>query len=237
MGPIAGSLVPRRSEDDAVFTAMRVALSLASAGVAGELFSLLVRAPFDKRMEEWCQYIEDCIRSLYARDRTIEAHLQSDEFVSVLLTATQSAVRTHKRAKRELLGNAVQASITGSSLPTDMQLLFIRFVDELTLTHIMIFAQIRLNEAAAAECASYEQLFALIVESAGIDCRRDQFTLFCNDLQIRALVRFSEVLDGFPGLAETSAIVTEASGTGPKVAVSQLGSEFLEFIKNPAKTA
>lgn len=223
--------VPTPSEGDQVHAVVRGIIGLAPGGsILSELFSLLFRAPLERRLQEWAAEVEARLRALYRRDSTIEAYLHSEVFLSVFVASTQAALRAHHRDKRRLLANAVCSSATSSVIAPDLQMLFVRFVDEMTTAHVLLLGVLANHEPELTSCQSYESLYELFVRTAGAGCTRDEFTLFCNDLESRVLARFSPSLEDFPGLASRTVIVTEDSGVGAKVVVTDLGRQFLTYV-------
>src|ERR1041385_1961513 len=111
--------LPAPSEGDKIHALIRGLLgSIPGVGnLSAELFGLLVRVPVERRLQEWIEEVEDSLRSLYRRDSTIEAYLHSEVFLSVLLAATQAAVRTHRKDKRRLLAAAGRPRAAPSTTP------------------------------------------------------------------------------------------------------------------------
>jgi hypothetical protein len=115
-----------------------------------------------------------------------------------------------------------------------MQLMFVRFVDELTPTHFSLLNALAVNEASAAALYTYEALRQFFLSIVKSDVDQPQFKLLCNDLQARVLVRFSDAIEDFGGLAVTNALATEDSGIGPMIMVTSLGHSFLLFVSECA---
>jgi len=148
----------------------------------------------------------------------------------VLIAATQAATRSHRREKTKLLANGVEQSARKIDVATDLQLLFVRFVDEMTLTHVGLLRMLETRGNDVASVKSYLALYDMFVADTEATCTTEEFQLFCNDLAARVLARFSASLDEFPGVAERNAIVTEDSGRGAMVLISELGRSFLRFV-------
>jgi hypothetical protein len=111
--------LPKRRVGDYAHTAAKAGLSLITiaGGAAAELFSLVLAPPLDLELE----------------------NLQNNEaFMSLMLQATQTAMRTHQREKLEALPNAVLNVATSKSLDEEKQLIFLGLVDIFTVTHLEI---------------------------------------------------------------------------------------------------
>jgi hypothetical protein len=227
---------PETSSDDVVHAMIKTALALPPGGaIWADLFALLIRTPFQRRLENWMSVVEMQLRHLAARDKELFKRLPGDEeFASILLSATQAAARTHQREKIELLAAAVAHSAEGTDLSIDLQMLFIRFVDDLTPSHLRLLQYLATHASEVENVGSYADLLVMFSTATKLAPTRAQFRLFCNDLGSRVLVRFSEVIDDFDGIATADAIAMESSGHGTRVLVTDLGDSFLAFVTQPS---
>ena len=75
------------------------------------------------------------------------------------------------------------------------------------------------------------------MQALNVECTKEEFKLLCNDLGSRVLVRFSDAIDDFAGVAREELLATEASGIGPKVVVTHLGHSLLAFVTPPSSAA
>jgi len=224
---------PTHTEGDALHALIKGTLSLATGGVAGDVFAFLVRTPFERRMEEWLDRIEMRLRHLASRDQQIIQSLPDrDAFVSVLIAATQAAGRTHRQEKLEMLAATVENSAAGVAVDEDMQLLFIRYIDELTATHFALLAFLNEHREDIARIEAYGNLRDLFLAAVRVAVSEEQFKLFCNDLASRVLVRFSEGVVDFGGLAERGAVIVGHAPDGPTIVVTPIGAALLEFVRN-----
>lgn len=228
--------VPAPDEADVVYSAVRGIAGLVPGGES--LFSVLIRAPFEKRLEEWMQLTDKRLRRLADRIPSRVSTLQDDEaFASLFLSATQAAVKAHREDKRRLLADAVEQSASGVAIEFDRQMLLMRFLDELTPSHVTLLQWIAGLHEQVEEIASYPALYERFTNRATSAIAADEFKLLCNDLAVRLLVRFSESLEDFPGIAERNVRVTEDSGRGPKIVMTSLGMDLLTFVGFDLSTA
>jgi hypothetical protein len=158
--------------------------------------------------------------------------LQSDEaFISVLVQASQVAVRNHQREKIEALRQAICNSAGDVQIEEDLQLLFVRFIDELTPSHFALLRFFHDKEAEFQNVESYEELFqAFCTENAHAAITRDEFRLFSEELKTRNLIRISANVDDFSGVGSNTYIVTRGSSPGPMLLVTDIGKKLLAFI-------
>src|SRR4051812_42370728 len=124
---------PQSTAGDKAHAIVKSVLAIAGHGHVGELFTFLVQPPFQQRLEDWIPQVEMRLRHLATRNAAIFERLSaSEEFASVLISATQAAVRTHDQQKVAMLAAAVENTSLGIAIDADFKLLFVRFIDELT---------------------------------------------------------------------------------------------------------
>src|SRR5262245_56235269 len=137
--------VPKRSVGDAAHAIAKAGLSAVPVvgGPAVELFQYLIQPPLEKRRDEWMASIGEAISELESKGLDIESLRDNEQFVSVVMQASQIAVRTHQQEKLEMLRNAVLNVATGQSTDESLQTMFLNFVDVFTEWHVRVlrFAQ------------------------------------------------------------------------------------------------
>lgn len=225
---------PEAEKKDKAIAVVRAAIgSLPYAGNAAiELMPLLFTAPLERRRQAWMNEIADALRELEKKRGVTLDQLQSNEsFISVLVQATQAAIRNHQKEKIMALRNAVMNSASDVEIEEDLQLLFVRFVDELTPSHFSLLQFFRAGEKDFDKIEKYEQLFqAFCADTASPTITRDEFRLFCEELKARNLLRISANVEDFSGVGLNDYIVAEGTASGPMLLVTEIGKELLEFI-------
>jgi hypothetical protein len=138
--------MPSQTKGDTVQAIVRASLSIAPAGGAvAELIDLVLQPALGRRRDDWFRRLGAAVEELQKRpDAPDIAGLSNNEvFVSVVLNATQAALRTHQAEKLEALRAAVINSVLAMAPDEHEQLMFIRFVDELTALHLRILGYYR----------------------------------------------------------------------------------------------
>lgn len=109
-------------------------------GPIAEFFSFVISPPLVKRRDEWLIEIHGRLKSLEEKNEGSNiANLQDNEnFISILLYATQIAMRTHQKEKLEALKNAVINSLLVPEIDENMQMIFINIIDRYTPWHLII---------------------------------------------------------------------------------------------------
>ena len=133
---------PTPTAGDAAHTVVKAGLAAIPivGGPAAEIFAAIVVPPLTKRRDEWVRLIAEALKELQRRvdGFSVEALAQNDVFVTTLLNASQAAVRTHQEEKLEALRNAVLNAGLPNPPEEDLQLMFVRFIDELTAWHLRV---------------------------------------------------------------------------------------------------
>ena len=195
---------------------------------AAELFAAIVQPPLERRRDEWMRTVGETLSKLQTKGIDLEGLKDNEQFIDTVLQATQVALRNHQETKRAALRSAIANSATGRAPDDMLRQMFLRYIDEFSEEHLMIL-----------------ELFA---DPPGWFNRHDrQFP----NINMRGLSHILE--DAFPslqnarslydqiwkdlyqrGLVNTEGLHTTMSGNGLQAKrVSELGSQFLAFIRMP----
>jgi hypothetical protein len=218
---------------DHAHAAVRAGLSAIpfAGGAAMEIFNAVITPPIERRRQQWMATVGSAIEQLQTTDANIVETLQnSEKFQSVLLQASWAAVRNHQRGKLDGLRNAVLNAAQGFKASADLQLLFVRYVDELTPVHLLVMSFFVKHEGDVAQFESYQKLFAAFSEITQQKIDGPFFKLACDDLKARSLVRISDDLQDFPGLYDVTSLAVEKPSSNPKIIVTDVGRAFFEFV-------
>jgi hypothetical protein len=125
--------------------AIKVAEAVVSAipGVGGPLATLseLFEGPISRRRQRWLEELAETVSELQRRvDELSEPLDENEAFITAVFQASQIAIRTHQQDKIEALRNAVKNSALRHAPDENLQLMFLRFVDEFTPLHLRVLA-------------------------------------------------------------------------------------------------
>jgi hypothetical protein len=202
-----------------------------AGGAVVEIFNALLTPPIEQRRMHWMASVASAIEQLQKFDAGIVEKLKnSEQFQSVLLHASWAAVRNHQLEKLTALKNSVLNAARGTSTSEDLQLLFVRYVDELTPLHLTVLNFLVKNESEVLNFESYQSLFDFFVTKTGLQLDKNFFKLVSDDLKARSLVRISEHLTDFPGLYEADLLSVGGDKDSPRILVTDLGRAFITFI-------
>ena len=223
---------PKASKGDKAHMLVRAAVSAVPyvGGPAAELFAAIVQPPMHRRMQAWMEEVADCLRQL-GSDRGVDLDelKDNDEFVDILLHATQTAMRTSLEEKRAALRNAVVNTLLPNPPEAALRHMFVTWVDEFTEWHLRI---LKLFQDPQAWAKQRDRRFApaygcdgltKLIESAYPELR-GKF-VFCNRVWLDMSSR---------GLLEPEAfrLSDEEGDVGDKKCTTDLGDAFLSFIED-----
>ncbi len=204
---------------------------------APELFRKFVTPPLEKRQYAWMQEVANTLERLVSNQGLALEELTNNEaFVSMVLQATYVAIRNHHEEKRRALANCIFNAGIASDIETDLQLAFVRYVDELSPSHVILLRAIRDRYSEIATLKSYETLYRLLSKNLAKPPTHDVFKMMCLELQGRGLIRISQYIEDFTGIFEATAIVTEDTRDDlSRVIISEVGQQFLAFISSDSR--
>jgi hypothetical protein len=223
---------PKRGAGDIGYAIARAGLSVFAGAPAAELLQLLFSPPLERRRDAWMKEVGQALQEL-EKNRGVKLEgLQANEaFVTVVLQATQTALRNHQREKIEALRNAVINSAVGINIEEDLQLQFIRYVEELTPSHFTLLNFLADNEEHLLSVKTYEELYQQFVSQNLQGASREEFKLLCADLSGRVLLRISPDVEDFEGIFESTVIVNDVPRSkGPMLMVTGIGRQLLAFV-------
>jgi hypothetical protein len=132
---------PSSTVGDAAHMMARAGLSAIPmiGGPGAELFSYLIVPPLTKRRDEWVQSIAEGLQALEKRvdGFTIESLVGNEAFVTIVMNASQLAIRNHRKEKLEALRNAVLNAALNPP-DEDFQAILLNFIDAATPWHLRV---------------------------------------------------------------------------------------------------
>lgn len=144
-----------RGAGDKAYAIAKAALgSIPVAGAAAtELFTLVVSAPLEKRRDAWMSSVAEELRHLEEAVAGFQLeNLQKNEaFITAVMHASTIAMRSHQVEKLDALRNAVVNAAGGFRPDDDEMLLFLQWIDELSVPSIRMLKFFRnpVEEACA----------------------------------------------------------------------------------------
>jgi hypothetical protein len=199
-------------------------------GLLSELGNLLLN-PVEKRKQAWMIQVTEILNTWEQERQSPLASLQADEgFMTFLIQATQAAIRTHQAVKLQALRAALANSLPDSPFDRDVGLLYLRYIDELTPTHLQILAALHDGQEQYQALNTVALVIANIHADIGTDLDENTIRAMLQDLQARFLLHLGD-LDDLPDFSSLqNNLVTEDSRARP-MALTPQGRRFLSFVR------
>ena len=116
-----------------------IGMSPVLSGTILEVFNALVEPPLEKRKREWMLEITEVVNDLQNKFKfNIDDLVDNEQFISILLHTTQIAIKNHQKEKINSLKTALLNTARNEELSDDQQFIFLRVLDEFTVSHIKI---------------------------------------------------------------------------------------------------
>lgn len=200
-----------------------------AGGLISEIGNLYLN-PLEKRKQKWAEDVSRALNQIREDLRIFPEQLQEDDaFISLLYQATEIAMRNHQSEKLAALRNAIISSaIPDQDYDLDMRLL--KFVDELSLSHIRLLSIFDLHAEQFKRHENLDQIFSAAEGFLKKPLDRVVFRSILQDLETRFLITLGDVEDFGEFKSKQDTIVTESSGIQP-MRVTGLGTSFLTYIR------
>lgn len=201
-------------------------------GSAAEIFSLILEPPITKRRDEFLISVYKELKSLNEKfeDFNIEELVKDDIFITSLIHAVPVAVKNHQMEKITALKNIVLNSALPNAPDEDKQLMFLDFIDSFTSWHLKLLLLFDAPEKYASKndinfpdwhSGSIRSVIELVFP---VLIGKKQFTTqVWNDLYNHGLLNTPT--------DSLNTLMTGQGMTSPRT--TELGNEFLNFIRNP----
>jgi hypothetical protein len=227
---------PKAGGKDVAHLAVRVVLSSIPGigGAAKEIFNTVIAPPLAKRQTQWIESIASRLMELEEKvnDFKIEELSNNSNFISVVLYATQIAIRSHQEEKLEALHNAVLNVALSSLVQEDLQHIFLNFVDEFTPWHLKVLKYLDNPDGwFKNNKKTHPNIYMggpiLIMNNAFPELEKDpEFAhQLIRDLNARGLISAD--------ITTMNTMMSQSGMYSPRT--TPLGKQFLDFIVSPIK--
>lgn len=230
-------VVPEPDGNDVMHIAITTALNTIPFLGAGELFKFIVSPSIEKRREQWMRNVAEAVSQLQTRAGfDFEALRNSEEFITLLIKASQIAVKTHVEEKRLMLRNSIVNSAFQLNFNTADN--YLSLVDRLNSDHIAILKYVELHEHDFVEVSHFGGLMQLLTGNGDLTEALDwtEFRACMKDLEQAGLMLFSEKFLSVHGEVNYTPMLALGGKEGkdlPHARITTFGSGFLSFIQEP----
>lgn len=183
-----------------------------------------------RRLEEFVEVLSEKIERIN-RDLLTTDYLRSEDFYDLTVNIINSSVKTHLKLKYEILSelyiNGINKRIKWEH---DLTQTFIKYVNEFTPNHILIFRYIVHNLEKFKELDSYETLFDDFSIKGDIPVNdKYEFRMYLKDIENKTLLRFSKDIDEFGSSGGYIALESYKEVSG--ITLTSIGANFSEYIQ------
>jgi hypothetical protein len=186
--------------------------------------------PLEKRKQQWMVEVGQAIEEIRRRHALLPESLQNDDrFISFLYQATILALKNHQRQKINALRSALVSAAKAEQFSEDLAFQFLRYIDELSVTHLAMLACFDKHAGQFARLEKLEQVYSKLRSYTGASLERAAFRSFLHDLDARFLIRVGDLEDLPEYASKESVLLAEESAIRP-LEVTSLGRSFLSFI-------
>ncbi len=224
--------VNKPTEGDVAHDAARITLAAfpGFGGFAAELYSMVLKKPIQKRLEKWMGAVSEGLKELENKVESFSiSKLQEDEeFISILMTASQIAQRNHQKEKLTALKNIVLNTALKTDIEEDLKFSFLTMVDNITATEIKIIHFLNnpdkwFKKISGSITSNYNEREIMVIELEFPDYIKNQ----------RKYKHFAKKLHSM-GLLDIDNLKIRYSDNGePIKETTELGDTFLKFITDP----
>ena len=220
---------PKSQTDDTAHLAAKEILSLIPG--ASALFEYFIKPPLEKRREAWMKMVAEALKDLEDARFDIEKLRSDERFITIVVQSTTVAIKNHQQEKLLALRNAIINSAKYSDLDEDLQLLFVRYIDELTPSHLKLLTFFIEEATNLMALKSYSELYQTFVMKHPNSMPRDEFRMLLQDLSARGLIRISPDIDDFEDIYQASSILWDNTPDDlPRVIITDVAKKFLDFV-------
>lgn len=220
---------PKHSTEDTAYLVGKAILSPISG--ATELLERFISPPLQRRTEKWMEVVAEALRNLESDNGVKLQQLQNNDlFVTVVTQASRVAIGNHQKEKLEALKNAI---ISSASLheKEDIQLIFIRYIDELTPSHLYLLRLIIKEVVKLEKIKSYAEVLDIVADGGIEISSEDDLRMLLSDLSTRGLLRISQDIEDDKNIYHADSLLVESTNDDlPRIIISEVARKFINFI-------
>lgn len=221
---------PEPDSKDTAHLVARGILSLIPA--TAELFEYFVQPPLEQRRDKWMHDVAEGLRRLEDSEGiNLEELRTNDEFISIMTQASVVAILDHRQEKISALKNAIFNSARKINIAEDLKLIFIRFIDELSPSHLLVLGYLSDHIEEIRGTKSYDALYKDFLSAQSVPMEKDEFRLLVSELVTRNLVRISQDITDFDDIYQGSfMLLSQTDDSLPTVVLTNVGNAFIRYI-------
>lgn len=187
---------------------------------------------YGRRVEAWMGDVTAVLNHLQRHASvSLEDLLNNEAFHSFLLQATPIAIRNHRRVKLDALQSALAAvgfdeAFSGQE---DLAFQFLRYIDELTVTHISLLKAVANRHEEFAPIRTMKSAHEALAVGSMQGLKPAEIRVFLRDLDARGLIRAND-LEDLPEYESKAVYIAAENSERHPLLTTELGRQFIQFI-------
>lgn len=182
----------------------------------GELMEIIIVPQYQKRLEEWFEYIDQTLAILIENgERTKDDYFNNEEFQSIIQKSSRVYINNVEKEKIPLLKSYFKSSISKET-ELNKKLIFLEMIENLTFKHLMILKDVNDNEYSSHY--KYQDELCEDLAKKHTDGNKSYYKLLEKGLQNYHLLGY------------WSADVVENNRNQWNLRISEIGKELIQFI-------
>jgi len=159
-----------------------------------------------------------------------QEYLKSEDFFDFSRQMLESCLKIKSEEKRNALANIyIDTIVKKAEYENSKSRLFMNFVVELSPSQMNILKFIEIHSEILQEIGEYSKFYE-IYSKADLTIQLDkyEFKYYCNELESKALISFGAGLEDYESTAKVLSLMSHKESS---VILTELGREFIDFIK------
>lgn len=154
------------------------------------------------------------------------------DFYDITFEVFKSAIKTNADMKLAILANFyISKIVTQAEVNHDKNLLLLKIIDDLTLTHLSIFNFLNEKENDYSRLDNFQTVYDDYCKTlTDLKMEKSLFRAFLKDIENKNLCRFSQNVNEYGSTG--GYMESEDSTVVPGLAITNLGHEMINLIKN-----
>jgi hypothetical protein len=225
---------PKKDSVDEIHEYLKDLVKKATGGFVNPLINFILPSFHQKRFEIWCTEVYKVIIELEENKLSISNLNENYEFVSLLKECILIASRNHQEEKLNALKGILINSIN-SEISFDVMMICTKFIDSLTVSHILILKKIKENISEVEWLLDFNEIIKKL-NLIQIDLNFDYsiIKVLINDLHKLGLIVISNKIELDKDVVRNTiglALLGENKSL-PYIVITDLGISFMEYIRN-----
>jgi hypothetical protein len=222
---------PKKDISNKVHEYINEVTKTVTGGFINPLIDFVLPSLHQKKFENWCNNIHSAIIELEEKKISRKSLISDEEFISLLKESVSLASKTHQEEKHQLLRNALINNFE-SNLAFDSKLIFTRLIGDLTVTHLYFLKLIDKYSEKIKDIKLFSEIKNVLKkDSLSTIIPNSSYRTILSDLEKYNLIAIGDIK--FENTVREAILLSAGREDSnlPYIRVTDLGKEFIEYIK------